>query len=262
MGFFISKANDGPLQKLRLVQAIAETIPVKITKEDLIALDPIIKTFDGPFGYKIFETKNNNPNEKEIDLLPYLVVKHDMNHPETGICDLCRPLIWPFGIIKYCRKHWSQTRKNSFLFNGLIGHRRQESLSNWKQRNTEVESMISNSERGRTSIIRSWDETYFNMLCDYNFSLCPDGTDTTGEGIFGRWTYRFFESCFCGAIPIVETALSLYSGFHYKTWDEKVIDLKWSQDMAEENYILAISQVTLPRFDLINVLKSIELKES
>jgi hypothetical protein len=84
------------------------------------------------------------------------------------------------------------------------------------------------SERGRRFPTKAWDEEYFQMLADSEHVLCPSGDY--------QWSYRFFEACLCGAVPIVEAGSPLYDGFRYRLMTDRRDAAPWSAADAEHNY--------------------------
>lgn len=103
--------------------------------------------------------------------------------------------------------------------------------------------MLGASGKGRVLPGKAWDENYFKMLTQSRFVLCPVGDCV--------WTYRFFESAMCGAIPIVEASCASYQGFRYFTMEDDISTLKWSAEIAEYNFNLCRERLTVPR-ELLN----------
>jgi hypothetical protein len=94
------------------------------------------------------------------------------------------------------------------------------------------------SERGRRFPTKAWDEAYFRMLADSESVLCPSGDYV--------WSYRFFEACLCGAMPLVEQASPLYDGFRYRLMAEVRDCRPWSADDAEHNYRVCVARIVVP----------------
>jgi len=113
---------------------------------------------------------------------------------------------------------------------------------------------IWSSERGRYFPIKSFDDEYFQLLSKSKFVLCPSGDYI--------WTYRFFESILCGAIPIVEEKCEAYEGFAFKMMNEFIgNNVVWDPEIAEYNYKLCTKRISIP-IDLINKeLKNLLLKQ-
>ncbi len=196
-------------------------------------------------------------------------IKISHQEPKTSIGSIDRPLIFPNVIFSYCRSLWPEHRDIRFSFAGLITKSREEFLQKFAQSNpsdfklnlkyfaflnflSKLKSKIQRnlkmqgapratrfkqgdivfwaSERGRSFPIKSWDDDYFELLANSKFVLCPSGDYT--------WTYRFFEAVMCGAIPVIEDYSPVYNGFRFKTINEPVRTMEWSQDDAEYNYNL------------------------
>ena len=105
------------------------------------------------------------------------------------------------------------------------------------------------SNRGRKFPIKSWDDDYFKVLGDSQFVLCPSGVCV--------WSYRFFESILCGAIPIVESNCEAYEGFRFKYMTDDASTFVWTKEDAEYNYNLCIERITIAPEVLKSTLASI-----
>jgi hypothetical protein len=99
------------------------------------------------------------------------------------------------------------------------------------------------SEEGRTFPRKSWNPDYYATLLEAEFVLCPDG-DFGKDG--AAWTYRFFESALCGAIPVIQNSCPAYDGFRFRSMAEPLSDLVWSREDAEFNFGLALRRLTVP----------------
>ncbi|MBD2156177.1 exostosin family protein [Leptolyngbya sp. FACHB-16] len=205
---------------------------------------------------------------------PHIEVLH--HEPETRIGTLSRPLIFPHQIFQYCQSLWASNRQHKFTFSGLITASRRKIIEDWiKNRHLEaieplkifdgqkkrgkISSRIQklflgasrrdvvlqsedilfwSSENGRKFPLKSWDNQYFKLLANSEFTLCPDGDFV--------WTYRFFESAICGAIPIIQNYTSVYEGFRFKMMEETTRDMVWSKEDAEHNFQLCQERLTIP----------------
>ena len=98
--------------------------------------------------------------------------------------------------------------------------------------------MLGASDKGRLFPGKAWDDEYFKMLLRSKFVLCPAGDFV--------WTYRFFESIMCGAIPITEGYCSSYEGFRYFTMADSAAEIQWSAVIAEYNFNLCVQRLTIP----------------
>jgi hypothetical protein len=99
------------------------------------------------------------------------------------------------------------------------------------------------SDEGRVFPRKAWNVGYYALLLQSQFVLCPDG-DYGDRGV--AWTYRFFESALCGAIPIVQNACGAYDGFVFHTMAEPLSNMVWSAGVAEHNFRLAMERLTVP----------------
>lgn len=94
---------------------------------------------------------------------------------------------------------------------------------------------------------KSWDQEYYNFLLRSKFVLCPSGVYI--------WTYRFFESILCGAIPIVEKSSPCYNGFKYFNMNQDLDQLEWSMEVAEYNFKLCVARLTFSEKDSLEIYK-------
>ncbi len=205
------------------------------------------------------------PDDLPID--PFLTIDH--RTPSTAIGRLALPLIFPRAIVAHCRTLWPDARAHRYSFAGLLTDSRRTVLERWihgqtagapqldgktglggfvrrqliRWRGADRQRRIGDvtlwsSERGRRFPTKAWDEDYFRMLADSEHVLCPSGDYV--------WSYRFFEACLCGAMPIVEEASPLYDGFRYRLMSEPRGDGPWSASDAEHNYRVCSERIVLP----------------
>ncbi|MUL35998.1 exostosin family protein [Gloeocapsopsis dulcis] len=204
--------------------------------------------------------------------------------PQCRIGLLTKPLIFPHEMVIKCRAKWNKERKIRFLFCGLLTEQRKRCLDSWTREKFGYKNIfLSNqqplqsllqrfykqtvdyynrrriyqnvgfyiflSTRGREFPIKVWDEDYYNLLSNSQFVLCPDGDYT--------WTYRFFESILCGAIPIVENPCSIYDGFEYFSVKDSLNNLIYSKEIVEHNFFRAREILTVPHENLNSYLLEI-----
>lgn len=271
--------NINLIQELRLIQAISESdYLISIHNNQKIKLDFLKLKFG--MKYEIGIVKGLNVSE---------FVKINHSSPSTKIGSLSRVLIFPHSITSYCKTLWSNNRKYKFTFTGLITKERHYILKNWikdnlKSSNPRIpitnqlffrikmkllgalciqdffakqygEFFIWSSNRGRVFPQKSWDESYYKILSNSKFVLCPSGDYI--------WSYRFFESILCGAIPVVEKSCAAYEEFRYKNMADNPNDFLWTIEDAEFNYKLCVEKITIPNSELNNELDNLfrELKE-
>ena len=77
-----------------------------------------------------------------------------------------------------------------------------------------------------------FDDTYFQVMCQSRFTLCPAGD--------APWSMRFFESIMCKSIPVLEkprhSGRNLFEraiGYRFYTLSDQ---LEYREDWVEENY--------------------------
>ncbi len=266
----IKITNITLIQELRAVHALSELININIDASEEHKYY-LLKTF---FNMKYSLNAKNGINGVDI-----IQINHSL--PLTSIFSIEKPLIFPKVIINYLKESWPKSRKFEYSFSGLISPERKKIIENWlfvsfhKQYilNRETYSYrlkrkiffklnihkplikkfgkfsMYSSNKGRIFPDKSWDDDYYNFLLKSKFVLCPNGVYT--------WTYRFFETILCGAIPIVEKHSPAYTGFKYYTMDEKLSNLLWSKEIAEYNFKLCIERITLSEEDSSSILNEI-----
>lgn len=253
------------LQSIRVLQALSESdYPVCLPQSEEWKFQELRKRFSIRFSRDLENAK----------LLSGLKLDHSA--PLVSIGAISRPLLFPKEMLTWCRLNWPSASRDVYVsFCGLVTNPRQKVLSGWMRRQGGRKSTIPTSRspfakmlsrcfgikakrtettyqlpagpfllwsstRGRVYPIKAWDEEYFQILLRSKFVLCPSGDYI--------WSYRFFESIMCGAIPIVESPCEVYKGFSFFTMDGK--SYSWSADVAQSNYELCCSTITIPSSDL------------
>jgi hypothetical protein len=250
------------IQELRAIQAISEggiTIIIPAKQKNKFTL--LKEKFQMQFQI--------SENKEGIKLSEILAINHEL--PETGIVSIKKPLIFPLAITNYCKTLWKEDRQYTYTFAGLITKSRHDLIRDWVSNNItkekfslpvtdsffnkkrskifnffNIDSTVSktignliiwSSNRGRKFPIKAWDDAYFKVLGDSQFVLCPSGVCV--------WSYRFFESILCGAIPIVESNCEAYEGFRFKYMTDDASTFIWSKEDAEYNYKLCLERITI-----------------
>ncbi len=243
------------IQYLRLIQALAEIgFTIVINESEEYKIIPLKKKFG--FIYRIGA-------KGQIKLSNIMEFNHEI--PLIQFTDFIKPLIFPKNITDYCRKIWKNNRSYDILFIGLLTENRRSTIENWISSNcienpfdkgkhhinclspfikyirdklfSDQSLIIKSSQRGREFPIKSWDDVYYNSLAKSKFVLCPNGDWV--------WSYRFFESILCGAIPVVQDDCTLYEGFRYFRMSDDVDTLKWKLYDALYNYELCLERITM-----------------
>lgn len=151
-----------------------------------------------------------------------------------------QPLMYPVSILKLCKELWDKKRESKdidHLFIGLQTPKRKRILQKWHNEHKGQKVVIKDSSNGRSFPAKAWDHSYYEQLSHAKFVLCPNGDFI--------WTYRFFETILCGAIPIVEDECDLYLGFHYFKMTDKTY--KYDRQMAIDNYDKAYNILKPPK---------------
>ena len=247
------------IQQIRLVHAVAES-----SFEIAVAADQLDKfsILRERFGLHLAAVRPDDPS-----LTPFVTIDHKT--PSTALGAVVRPLIFPRAIVDHCRTLWPAARAHRYSFAGLLTENRRALLEGWMAGSADGGSRLAakttfgdfvrrqlirwrgadpqrrigdvtvwSSERGRRFPTKSWDKEYFQLLADSEHVLCPNGDY--------QWSYRFFEACLCGAVPIVEQASPLYDGFRYRLMTDARDAAPWSAADAEHNYRVCAARIVVP----------------
>ncbi|AVR43849.1 hypothetical protein C7S20_00375 [Christiangramia fulva] len=260
------------IQEIRAVQALSElNFEINISQEEQDKFRLLKYYFNMPYSVGLKEG---------VDIKN--IIKIDHSQPITSIFLINKTLVFPKAIITHLKLKWAKKRKYKILFAGLIDAKREEAIEKWLFANYHRsyrikhvtfgfkikrklftmfniekpllkkfgELFISRSNRGRIFPVKSWDKEYYNLLLKSKFILCPSGVYI--------WTYRFFESILCGAIPIVEEPSPAYEGFKFYTMEENLSNLEWKKEIVEYNYKLCLERITLSDSEAIYIQNKIQ----
>lgn len=137
-------------------------------------------------------------------------LKIDHQTPTTELNGKKYTLIFPKSLLKYNEGVEKDIEK---LFIGLVTEKRKKFLKNFE------DAAIFNSRKGRNTVTKRYDESYFKNMARTKFTICPNGDFV--------WTYRFFEAILFKSIPIIEQEYKHYQGYsYYKVGDEYKYDEK------------------------------------
>jgi hypothetical protein len=247
------------IQQIRLVHAIAESrFEISVPADQLDKFSILRERF----GLNLAAARPGDPS-----LTPFVTIDHET--PSTAVGAVVRPLIFPRAIVDHCRTLWPAARAHRYSFAGLMTESRRALLEGWMAGRPDSAAGLAaktnlggfvrrqwirwwgadrqrrigdvtvwSSERGRRFPTKAWDEDYFQMLADSEHVLCPSGDY--------HWSYRFFEACLCGAVPIVEQASPLYDGFRYRLMTDPPDAAPWSEADAEHNYRACAGRIVVP----------------
>jgi len=242
------------IQEVRLIHALCESnfniIIDKSQEEKLIHL----KKFN--ISYKI------NNNYKGINFRDLVKINHSI--PETIIGGIKKPIIFPKAITEHLKSNWKDSKLYNYSFIGLLTTKRKNVLEEWIHKNQNINYQInidkeysinigdlylSSSKNGRNFPKKSWDSEYYDILLNSKFVICPSGDFI--------WSYRFFETILCGAIPIIEEYCDAYDGFKFYYMNDDIKNLKYSKEILEFNYKHCIEKITIDNVFLNQVLNKI-----
>ena len=251
------------IQQIRLVHALAESsFEVAVPAGELDKFSILRERF----GLRLATART-----EDACLTPFITIDHAT--PSTAVGAVVRPLIFPRAIVDHCRTLWPAARPHRYSFAGLLTDTRRALLEGWIARSPGGGSTLApksnfggfvrrqlvrwwgadrqrrlgdvtvwSSERGRRFPTKAWDAEYFQLLADSEHVLCPSGDY--------HWSYRFFEACLCGAVPIVEQTSPLYEGFRYRLMSDPRDLAPWSAADAEHNYRWCAARIVVPVEDL------------
>lgn len=244
----IIKTNLGlnTLQEIRIIHALMESdFKIYLSESQLWKFNKIIKDFN-------LEVESNYSN---CSLLP---ITFSHKEPFVKIGNIIKPLLFSKGMFNFCKNLWNNDKEYYIGFLGLLTEKRIIALKNICnkfsiQLNDKISSnyietdygkiFISQSNKGRKFPEKSWDEDYLKLLSKCKFVFCPDGDFA--------WTYRFFESIMCGAIPIVESNIPLYDKFIFYNINQSIEEYKWSEEIILYNFKQCKDLLTIDK-DILN----------
>ena len=184
----------------------------------------------------IFNLKFNKKTNKSIAFSSVVNIQH--NKPLVTINTISKPLLFSKIFCSYLKTQWKEPELE-ISFIGLITEKRRKAL-------TRINNIhIFESERGRHFPSKAFDEYYYSILLKSRYTLCLDGDFI--------WTYRFFEACLLGSIPIIENTCNLYNDFITFTIDDyNNGNIHYDTMMITHNYNMAVKTLTIDN----NLLKS------
>jgi hypothetical protein len=121
---------------------------------------------------------------------------------------------------------------------------RKEILEKYQQLN----SLMYHSSNGRDPKVKyQFDREYYQAMCQSKFGLCPGHPAMPKHP--NRWTYRFIESAFCRAIPVMFQETVYGADFVrdiFYVWDDELPgkNIDRYDDVREQNYIKALKYWT------------------
>jgi hypothetical protein len=253
------------LQEIRLAHAVMETnFNLCVEPELNIRLERLKEQFG---------VKYNLTNEvKNIHEIKDILIAHRTVVPETKIGNISRPLIWPHAMFDYCKSLWPEKREIEYAFIGKLTKQRQVWMQSFLSKKIKgyfnitgkikydykiftfinkifrfsKPVLMTASLRGRQFPGKSWDDEYFQLQAQSKFIICPSGD------VGCPWTYRFFETMICGAIPIVETVSPCYAPFKFYMADEDPKKFIYDPEIVKFNFEQCIKHLTVPKEELSN----------
>ena len=141
-----------------------------------------------------------------------------------------RSLTFPKSLLDLCKSTWNPNRTQEYFFRGKYKglHHRQ-----WIEKYENVDESL----YGRNPKLKyKYDVDYYKNLGNTKFGLCPVGDY--------NWSYRFFETIMCGAIPVLgDDENDIYS-HNYKFYRDSDVK-QYKQEWAEHNLKALIKESIL-----------------
>lgn len=247
------------IQEVRVLQAIDEAgFKIRLPFKERQKLQAVERKFKKKFGV----SKGRGLKFEELITL-------DHSQPKTTLGSIEVPLLYPHYVCTYLRSQWKQERPVDFSFSGLYSEKREEIIKRWMFKNDFSEFsflekdnsfttrlakgkkilIVNPTLKGRDFPIKAWDHEYYELLLKSQFVLCPSGDYV--------WTYRFFESILCGAIPVVEDTAEVYTGFRFKMMEDDSSKFTWSEEDANFNYSLFKNRLTVSKKQLLTEMENL-----
>jgi len=174
------------------------------------------------------------------------------------------PIKYPISFYEKAKDLIPNKKKYDFYFNGNMATNGKRDIM-LKPFFEDSKSLIINSDDGRVQKNKGkFNIEYFSPFAESKFGLCPHQADWKGDKEY-MWTYRFIESCFVEAIPIIFEDAPLgnkfINNFNY-IWSNEVLDRNnkvippiYDKELATKNRELAFSLFCLTSEE-INLIKS------
>lgn len=156
--------------------------------------------------------------------------------PRTAVGHVERPLVLPHAMTARCEQLWADRRPVAISFAGLMTPQRTEALAPLVDHFGEEFRVVA-TKAGRSWPGKAWDEEYYEVLGRSRLVACPDGDYV--------WTYRFFESALCGAVPVIQNDCPQYDGFRFHRMDGDPDGWEWDEQWARHNRALAVERLTV-----------------
>lgn len=153
---------------------------------------------------------------------------------------------YPLSFYEESLKLIPQEKEYLFYFNGNMSANGKRDLLLKKFQSLPDSAIVSSDEGRNQNNKDKFNYSYFNEMAKSQFGLCPHQLDWTGDKD-KLWTYRFIESCFVKAIPVlfIQTPLGkdFIKDFNF-IWDDTIrLDdpstYVYNDAEAEENLILS-----------------------
>lgn len=133
----------------------------------------------------------------------------------------------------------TKEKEISFYFNGNMSDSGQRAILLEPFINLPKAKIISSNEGRVNRKKNKFNSAYFTDFANSKFGLCPHQVNWIGS-VDHMWTYRFIESCFAGAIPVLfkKTPLGeeFIKGFNF-VWDDEIISNLERNDLFDPNLV-------------------------
>lgn len=174
--------------------------------------------------------------------LPYQTTDVDLASCSIECADRHWNILFPKMFVQQIGAIRRETPKGVyvFYFRGRSSHPQRDWVNTFKDPLNYIE--LFEADRSNLTL----DRDYFTGMCKSLYALCPRGDY--------RWSYRFFEACLCGTLPVIthEEICNQYEGYEYLLTDssylEKPVDFSktdYYKSMVTKNYRNIIEECTI-----------------
>jgi hypothetical protein len=168
--------------------------------------------------------------------------KNGINYINKIPFDIKYPLSYIENIQKLSREKFYK-----YSFAGTMN--KQSGRDNLLEKFQRADSKIISSNNGRNPDTKyKFDVDYYQLISNSEFGLCPNHAGGEWYVHDNAWTYRFMETVFCRAIPIVFRKTPLGKNFvkdiEY-VWDDDNHKIANYDKIVEDNYNKALRYWTL-----------------
>lgn len=181
--------------------------------------------------------------EEGIDLSTVKIVcYHDIGVSKVN--GISFGIKYPKSIFNKVSNLITKKKKYDFYFNGNTNDSGKRKILLAPFKNLGNSLIISSNDGRKLKNKGKFNFDYFKKFAQSKYGLCPHQMDWDSS-TDNMWTYRFIESCFAGAIPVLFKETPLGKKFINKfffVWNDEILknkSLEYKKEMALRNHELA-----------------------